>query len=327
MNFHLLSEGDVRLVLPIADLLDPMEHALAGFSAGRVVQPLRSVVPVAAGPGFLGFMPAYLPDRHALGAKLVTVFGGNVRAGLPSHLAVIVLLDERSGRLRAITDGRYITEVRTAAVSAVAARYLARSDASDLAILGSGVQARSHLLAMAAVRPLAAVRVWSPDAAHRERFVADMQPQLACPLVASSSAEDCVRDADLIVAATSSRTPVVGASGVKDGAHVTAVGACRPDERELDPALVARSRLFVDSRESALQEAGDVLLGIRERVFAPDVICAEIGEVIAGRAQGRRGPGEVTIFKSLGLAIEDVVAAEIAYTRALERGIGQTVEL
>lgn len=327
MSFHLLSERDVRSVLTIGDLLEPMERALAAFSAGAAIQPLRSVVPVAAGPGFLGLMPAHVPDRHTLGAKLVTVFAGNVQTGLPSHLAVIVLLDERTGQLRAIMDGRYITEIRTAAASAMAARYLARSDARDLAILGSGVQARSHLVAIAAVRTLEAVRVWSPDAAHRERFVAQMQPRLACPLVASANAEECVGGADLVVAATSSPTPVVAASWVKNGAHVTAVGACRPDQRELDPRLVARGRLFVDSRESALQEAGDVLLGIGERAFGPDVICAEIGEVVTGRAQGRRGPDDITIFKSLGLAIEDLVAAGIAYSRAIERGIGQVLDL
>lgn len=317
----------MRAVIAVGDLFEPMARALAEFSAGRVVQPLRPVVPVEAGPGFFAAMPAYGAGDHALGAKLVTLFGGNAAAGLPTHLAVIVLLDERTGLLQAIVDGRYITEIRTAAVSAVASRELARNDAADLAILGSGVQARSHLLALAAVHRLAAARVWSPSAAHRDRFVAEMQPKVSCRLAVSPGAEECVRGADLIVVATSSRTPVIASAWVKDGAHVTSVGAARPDQREMDPQLVARGRLFVDSRESALREAGDVILGLRERAFTEDVICAEIGDLVAGRVEGRRTPAEVTIFKSLGLAIEDLAAAQLAYSRAQERDVGQVLEL
>ncbi len=327
MKLLFLRETDVRAVLNVADLLQPMEQALAGFSAGRVVQPVRLVVPVAAGPGLFGIMPASFPERRTLGAKLVTVFGGNAQRGLPSHLALIVLLDEQTGQARAVMDGRYITEIRTAAVSAVAARKLARPDATHLAILGSGVQARSHLRAMALVRRLETVSIWSPTPAHAERFVAEMQHEVATAIIMCAGAAECVQHADLVVAATSSRTPVVDAAAVRDGAHVTAVGACRPDEREMDPALVARGRLFVDSREAALREAGDVLLGMQDRFFGADVIRAEIGDVIAGRAQGRHTDQEVTIFKSLGLAVEDLAAADLAYSRAVDRGIGQTVEL
>lgn len=317
----------MRAVLAVGDLIEPMAGALVAFSTGQVVQPPRPVLAVNAGPGLFGLMPAYHAADHALGAKLVTVFRGNARADLPTHLAVIVLLDERTGRLQAIVDGRYVTEIRTAAVSAVASRALARSGARDLAILGSGVQARSHLLALAAVHPLASARVWSPTAAHRDRFVAEMTSHVSCTLTACTSAEQCVREADLIVAATSSRTPVVMSSWVRDGAHVTAVGACRPDEREIDPALVARARLFVDSRDSALREAGDVILGVREQAFTGDVICAEIGEVLAGRAAGRASSSDVTIFKSLGLAVEDIAAAGLACSRAQQRDVGRVLEL
>jgi ornithine cyclodeaminase len=246
---------------------------------------------------------------------------------LPTHLALIVLLDEGTGQLQAIMDGRYITEIRTAAVSAVAARQLAGADAGQLAILGSGVQARSHLRAIALVRPLTAVRVWSPNRAHREAFVAQMQPEAACTITACADPEQCVRDADLVVAATSSPTPVLRSSMVNDGAHVMAVGACRPDERELDPQLVRRGRLFVDSRDAALQEAGDLLLGIREQVFGAEVIESEIGDVVGGRAPGRRDAADVTIFKSLGLAVEDLAAADLACSRASARGVGRMVDL
>jgi ornithine cyclodeaminase len=182
----MLAEADVRQVLAVTDLFGPMEQALVAYSAGDTVQPLRSVVPVAAGPGLLGMMPAYLPHRHALGTKLVTVFRSNPARGLPTHLATIALFDEQTGQLRALVDGRYITEIRTAAVSAVAARRLARHDASRLAIVGSGIQARSHLEALAAVRPLSSVQVWSPTPAHLDRFVADMRDAVPCPVQAAA---------------------------------------------------------------------------------------------------------------------------------------------
>jgi alanine dehydrogenase len=326
MRFQVLSEADVRSVLPIADLVEPMARALTAYSAGEVVQPLRSVVRVASGPGFFGLMPAYVPGDGALGAKLVTVFANNASRGLRSHQATIVLFDEETGEMRAVMDGRYITVVRTAAASAVAARQLARPDAARLAILGSGVQARSHLMAFAATRDLASVCVWSPTADHRERFAQDMSGAVPCPIATAVEPDACVRDADLVVVATSARTPVLHDGAVGLGTHVTAVGACRPDEREMDTDLLCRARLFVDSRESALSESGDVIAAA-DRSEGTAVPAAEIGETLAGRAPGRETREEVTIFKSLGLAVEDLAAAQLAYSRAVVRGMGRFVEL
>ena len=326
-RFRLLTEAHVRSLLPLSDLVTAMEMALARFSAGDVLQPVRSVLMVGPQQAFFGLMPAYVADPPQLGAKLVTVFGDNHRRGLPSHLATILLLDPDTGALIALMDGRYITEARTAAVSAVSARHLARADASTLAILGTGVQARSHLEALAAVRPIRDVRVWSPTPASRERFVAEMSGHVPAAITAAVSAEAAVRGADIIVLVTSSPSPVVEAAWVAAGAHVISVGACRPDQREMDPALVARARLVVDSRAAALVESGDVVLGLAEGRFDVGHVAGELGDVVRGALAGRTSADEITIFKSLGMAVEDVVAADLVYRRALESGAGTDLTL
>ena len=231
--------------------------------------------------------------------------------------------------MQALLDGRYITEARTAAVSAVSSRLLARKTSKSLAIIGSGVQARSHLEALSRVHTLRQVTVWSPNKLHRDAFVEEAKtstgsdPGLTPPNISAvDHAGEAVVGADIIVLVTSSPMPVLEDGWVKPGAHVISVGACRPTQREMDPALVARARLFVDSRGAALVESGDVVLGIQEGRFGPDHIVAELGQLVAGAA-GRRSDSEVTIFKSLGMAVEDVTAAHLAYRRAVERGIGR----
>jgi ornithine cyclodeaminase/alanine dehydrogenase-like protein (mu-crystallin family) len=374
LSFRLLTEADVKAVLSMDDLIDAMASALQLFSSGRVTQPVRTIIPVDD-EAFAGFMPAFVSatarsgehasfgatgatsSTTALGAKIVTVFGGNHARGLPSHLASIVLLDPETGALQGLLDGRYITEARTAAVSAVSSRLLARKTAASLAIIGSGVQARSHLDALSRVHALRQVTVWSPQKAHRDQFVEWATSATGCasdahpmhirstsdghPMTVGSTSDDhrmpigctaadhageAVVGADIIVLVTSSPTPVLEDGWVKPGAHVISVGACRPNQREMDPALVARARLFVDSRAAALVESGDVVLGMHERRFGADHIVAELGELVAG-TPGRRSDTEVTIFKSLGLAVEDVTAADLAYRRAVERGIGQELTL
>jgi ornithine cyclodeaminase len=339
IRFRLLTEADVKAVLTMDDLIETMGSALQAFSTGRVMQPVRTVIPMHGDHAFFGLMPAFVrgsdsagssaadaalsQNSSALGAKLVTVFGSNAARGLPSHLASIVLLDPETGALRALLDGRYITEARTAAVSAVSSRLLARKTAKSVAIIGSGVQARSHLEALSRVHTLRQVTVWSPNKLRRQAFVEEAQnaTTLSPPITAVDHAGEAVVGADVIVLVTSSPTPVIEDGWVKPGAHVVSVGACRPTQREMDPELVTRAKLFVDSRTAALVESGDVVLGIQEGRFTASHILAEIGELVAGTA-GRRSDTEVTIFKSLGLAVEDVAAAELAYHRAVERGIG-----
>jgi ornithine cyclodeaminase len=335
------------------DLIDTMSSALRRFSTGRVVQPVRPTIEIAD-DSFFATMPAYVrgdvgvrpgsdpgltlidDSSHsaALGAKLVTVFGGNALRNLHSHLASILLLNPETGALLALLDGRYITEARTAAVSAVSSRLLARKTAASLAIIGTGVQARSHLDALSRVHRLRQVTVWSPNKLHRDAFVdsaktttsglTGLTPRLSRPVIPRRSGGG----ADIIVLVTSSPTPVLENGWVKPGAHVISVGACRPTQREMDPALVARSRLFVDSRAAALVESGDIVLGMKEGRFAADHIVAELGELLADETlPRRRADTEITIFKSLGLAVEDVTAAELAYRRAVERNVGQELVL
>jgi ornithine cyclodeaminase/alanine dehydrogenase-like protein (mu-crystallin family) len=319
----LLSEQDLRMVLTMRDLMGAMEDALVRYSRREVAQPLRSVVEIGMQKAFFGVMPAFIPDLPALGTKVVTVFPSNTAAGLPTHLATIVLLDPMTGELLAVVDGRFITEARTAAASAVSVKLLAREDASRLAILGSGVQARSHLEAIGLARDLSAVRVWSPTAANRAAFAREMQPRCSAPITVATSAQDAVEDADLVVLVTASHDAVVRHEWIRAGAHVCAVGACRPNHREMDSALVASARLFVDSRIGALAEAGDVVIPIAEGAFDESHIAGELGEVASGAVTGRRSGGETTIFKSLGMAVEDVAAAQLAYTKAAERGLGR----
>lgn len=312
-----LNEADVRSLLTMPDLIACMETALAAFSSGGVLQPVRTVLDLAERHAFFGVMPAYVSSTPAMGAKLVTVYHSNLERGLPSHLATILLFDPETGALDAILDGRYITEARTAAVSAVSAKKLAREDATTLAILGSGVQARSHLEALMCVRDFKEVRAWSPTQANLDRFCEETGA------MGAETAEEAVRGADVIALTTASPEPILFDAWVKPGAHVIAVGACRPTQREMDPALVARARLFVDSRAAAMKEAGDIVMAIAEGKITPDHIVAELGEPAAKR----NSADEITIFKSLGLAVEDVAAAHLVVQRARSAGAARGLQV
>jgi alanine dehydrogenase len=292
-----LSEDEVRRVLRMEDLIPVMERALRELSSGRVVQPLRVVVPVAEHRGFLGVMPAY---GGALGVKLVTFYPNN--RGIHTHHATILLFKPETGEPLVTMDGRLITEMRTGAVSAVATKLLAHREAAVLAILGSGVQARSHLEALRHVRAFRDVRVWSP---HNAKTFADRFGVRTAP-----SAEAAVRGADVVVVATTSQTPVLCGRWLSPGTHVNAVGAARPDWRELDDALLRDARIFVESREAASRESGDVI--------AAGKIEAEVGEIVAGTATGRVSPEEVTLFKSVGVAVEDLFSADLVYRATLK---------
>lgn len=294
-----LDEADVRQLLRMDEVIPAMEEALSAFSSGRVVQPVRQIVPVQEHQGLLGVMPAY--SGHALGAKLVTVYPLNT--ALPTHMAVIQLFHPETGEPLVTMDGRLITEVRTAAVSAVATRYLARPEASVLAILGSGVQARSHLEALRLVRDFQEIRVWSPR--HGQRFAEEFG------ITAAGSPQEAVEGADVIVTVTTSPTPIVEGTRVSPGTHINAVGGPRPEWRELDDEVLRRSTLYVDSREAAAVESGDVIAAGADR------IAGEIGQVVNSEVPGRTSPEEITVFKSLGLAVEDVVTADLVYRKAL----------
>ena len=296
-----INEEQVRQHLRMADLIPAMEKALIDFSAGKVTQPVRSVikVDVAAATGFLGLMPALTPN--GLGLKAVTFYPSNAERGIPTHMATIFLVDPETGTPLAVMDGRLITEMRTAAVSATATKLLAPSDAKILAVLGSGVQARSHVEALRLVRQFEEVRVWSPKQEHAKQFAEQIG-------ATAMSAEEAVRGADVVVTATNSKTPILKGSWLKSGCHVNAVGACRPDWRELDEEAMSNA-VFVDSREGAMKESGDVILS-RATIYA------ELGEALAGKVPPRTK--ETTIFKSLGMAVEDIAAAILVYRAVME---------
>jgi ornithine cyclodeaminase/alanine dehydrogenase-like protein (mu-crystallin family) len=291
-----LDHAAVQRLLSLPELIAELRPALRAFSAGAVVQPVRTVLPVEPHNGFFGLMPAY---AGSLGAKLVTFYPYN--RDVPTHHALIALFRPETGEPLAVMDGAYITEVRTAAVSAIATDLLARADAAVLCILGSGVQARSHLHALRLVRPFAETRVFSP---HNAAVFAREHGVRAC-----ASAEAAVRGADVIVVATGSKQPVLRGDWLSPGAHINAVGACRPDWRELDDAVLGKAWIFVDSVDAARVESGDII--------AATTPLTELGTLIAQPQLGRRSDAEVTVFKSVGLAVEDLVAAALVYRLAL----------
>ena len=292
-----LNEEQVRQHLRMVDFIPAMEKALIDFSASKVTQPVRSVIKVDPPGGFLGLMPALTP--HGLGLKAVTFYPSNAERGIPTHMATIFLVDPETGTPLAIMDGRLITEMRTAAVSAAATKLLAPPDAKILAVLGSGVQARSHVEALRLVRQFEGIRVWSSTQKHAKQFAEEIGGTAV-------SAEEAVYGADVVVTVTNSKTPVLKGSWLKRGSHVNAIGACRPDWRELDDEAMSNV-VVVDSREGALKESGDVILSCAK-------IYAELGEALAGTVPTRAK--ETTIFKSLGMAVEDISAAMLVYRAA-----------
>ena len=330
----ILSHDDVRRLLTMPACIDVMAAALRATSDGHAVLPLRSMVRTPdtsspgnpGNPGILGLMPGYLGDPAALGLKVVSIFPRNHDLHRETHLGVVLLFELDHGEPIAILDASSITAIRTAAVSGAATRALARDDAGDLAILGAGVQAATHLAAMRAVRPLRRVRVWSRSAARAHKLAETAAlGELSVEVMASP--RDAVDGADLICTVTASPTPILEGAWVAPGAHINAAGACFARTRELDTHAVAKARLIVDRRESALAEAGDFLIPRAEGAFGDDHIAGELGEVLLGRVTGRRSATEITLFKSLGLAVEDLAAAHYVYRRARETGAGISVAL
>ena len=305
-----LSHADVERLLPMAECIDAMEQALADLARGRVHNPLRFVVRPDGASNLLGLMPAHRDPSWAL--KEVVVAPGNPARGLDAHQGAVLLHDGETGELLAVMNASAVTAIRTAAVTAVASRALARENVETVAILGAGVQARAHLEALRLAHPAAAFRVWSRTRERAEELGVDV----------AASAEEAVDGAAVVTTVTSARDPVVRREWLAPGAHVNAVGSSIPTTRELDTATVAAASLFVDRRESTLNEAGDYLFPAREGAIGPDHIAAEVGEVLIGEHPGRRSADELTVFKSLGLAVEDLAAAEHVYRKAREAGAG-----
>jgi ornithine cyclodeaminase/alanine dehydrogenase-like protein (mu-crystallin family) len=317
-----LGEHDVEELLDPAGCLDAVERALVELARGETFLPLRSIVRPEGADSLLGLMPAYRGGPAPLyGLKTVAVVPDNAARGLDPHQGMVALFDGTTGQTIALMNASPMTSIRTAAASALATRVLAREDARVLAIVGAGHQAKEHLRALALIRPFAEIRIVSRTPASATAL-ADLHPRA----FAAPSVEDAVTGADVITTVTSSETPVVRREWIAEGAHINAVGACFPHTRELDTATVAAAALFADRRESVLGESGDYLFALGEGAIGQDHVRAELGEVLAGMHPGRTDASEVTIFESLGIAVEDLFAAEYVVDRARALGRGVTVE-
>ena len=318
-----LGRQEIETLLPLGECVEVMAETLIALARGEVLQPLRQAHWLPDRHGLLGVMPGALLNgggldgRAVIGVKIVTVFPGNHGRGEETHLGSVLLFDCDLGKPLAILDAAAVTAVRTAAVSTLATRLLAREDASRLALLGSGTQARAHLAALREVRPLREVRVWSLHPENARRFAAEESVRHGLPVEAAATAREAVADADVVCTVTSSTEPVLAGSWLAPGTHVNAVGACTPTAREIDTEGVLRARLFVDRRESALAESGDLLIPIQEGAVGEDHIAGELGDLLLGLLPGRRSAEEITLFESLGLAVEDLAAARHVWRKAL----------
>lgn len=307
----------------MTDCIELMADALSSLARGEVYQPLRTIIRPPDARGLLGLMSAYRGgEQGAFGLKAICVFPENPAKGKDAHQGAVLLFSRETGEMLALMNASAITAIRTAAVSAVATRLLAREDAQQLAIIGAGVQARTHLTALACVRVIKHARVACRNIEHAQQLAREMQPNFFFPIEPVRTNEEAVREADLIVAATSSLEPVLNKDWISPGAHVNAIGTHSPNSREVDGATMAAARIFVDRRESALNEAGDYLLAAKEGLVTPESIIGEIGELLIGRKPARTSATEITLFKSLGLAIEDVVCADYLYRKAQAHNAG-----
>jgi len=321
MSILVLSEHDVRALLDMESCVEAMEEVLSALARGELFQPLRSVARPPGANGFIGLMPAHRSgERAAWSLKEIVVIPSNPTRGLDAHQGAVLLHDGETGQLVALLNASPVTEIRTAAVSGVATRALARRDASRVAILGAGVQGRSHVQAMRAVLEDPEIRIWArnPDAS------AALAAEVGA--VAAPSPDAALLGAEVVCTTTSALEPIVELRWLAEGAHVNAVGSSIPTTRELDTATVAAASFFVDRRESTLNEAGDYLLPAAEGAIGPEHIKAELGEVLIGAHPGRQDESELTVFKSLGIAVEDLAAAELVVGRARERGVGAEVD-
>jgi ornithine cyclodeaminase/alanine dehydrogenase-like protein (mu-crystallin family) len=325
-----LSASDVHALLGYNDCAEAMRGALTALASGRAQQPLRTVIAPDGAAGLMALMPSYLKgesgqgsDREpAYGLKAICITPANPAAGLDTHQGVVLLSSGATGEPLAVLNASAVTEIRTAAVSVVATELLARPDADQLAVIGTGVQARAHILALDGARPLREIRVAGRNQERAGEFAASFDGQTSAPVKACRSAQEAAAGASIIVTATSSAQPVLNRDWIAPGTHINAVGACLPHQRELDSATIASAVLFADRRESLLAESGDYVLAAADGAVTPDRIRAELGELLIGTATGRASAAEITIFESLGLAIEDLAAARRVYELAAENGAG-----
>lgn len=321
-----LSRKDVELVLKMDDAIEVVEEAFKELAVGSAHMPVRQVIKIQNGT--VGFMPAYLQGMNAVGVKVVSLFAQNpTKHNLPTTLAVVLLTNPENGTLLAIMDGTFLTAMRTGAASGVATKYLSRKDAAELGVIGTGVQARTQVAAVCRVRPIEKVKAYDVIPTRRESFCKEIAKTYKVTVQGVETCEDAARGSDIIITCSTSKTPVLNGAWLEEGTHVNAIGSHAPDARELDSAVIKKAKLVVDSREAALKEAGDILIPISEGLITADHIYAELGEVVAGKKLGRQNDSEITIFKSQGLAIQDVSTAMKTYELAKKKKIGKNLTL
>jgi len=321
-----VNQHQVEEILTMKACIQVMEDVLKELAVGEAVQHLRSVVAIEK-DNLMGLMPGYLRKEEVIGAKVITIYPKNHQHGLPSHQGVVLLNDAKDGSLKAVMDGTKITAIRTAAVSAVATKVLSKKDSEVLSLLGLGEQARTHLEAILLVRPIKQVNVWSRNVQKAELFKAEMERKYSVLFQVFNQVEDAVQNADIICTLTASTEPILKREWVKEGTHINAVGACKATDRELDSELVRSSLFYVDRVESALNEAGDYLIPQKEGLIDSEHIVGELGEILIKKIPGRQSDLEITIFESLGLAIEDLAAANFIYQEGIKRKQGTEISM
>ncbi len=323
----ILSEKEIQSLIDVEELTQALERAHIQYSTGKAVMPVRLVVPLPEIKGRITSMPGYLGEDKALGMKVVTYFPENPQRGLPIILATIMLYSTETGKLVALMDGAYITAIRTACASVMAARALANPETPLMAILGAGVQARAQIRALTHTRQISEIKVYDVVEASARRLKEELEKEVGVKIKTVETPLEAVRNADLIVTVTTAKEPILRADWLKPGVHINAIGSHRPDLREIDATTLARSKIVVDSREAIMAECGDILLAIKEKAITASSVHAEIGEVLAGKKPGRTSPDERTLYKAVGIAIQDVATASLIYHKALEQKVGTHVEI
>ncbi|MDP6635373.1 MAG: hypothetical protein QGG42_10770 [Phycisphaerae bacterium] len=321
-----LSADDARRALPMPDAVEAMKQAFAELSAGQAIVPQRIHMPLPHAGGDVLFMPAAGIDAGQISMKIITLFEGNHAKGLPFIHALIVLVDGLDGRPLAIMDGAMITAIRTGAASGAATDLLARANSETVAVFGAGIQAQTQLEAVCAVRPIVRASVFDSNTLAAMEFETEMSERLGIPVTAASSARANLAEADIVCTATTSETPVFDDADLTPGVHINAVGSYKPLVREIPSETVVRARLVVDETTAILEEAGDLLIPINEGLIGPSHICAELGQIVSGDKTGRRNDDEVTLFKSVGIAIQDLAAAGRILTNARRDGLGTELD-
>ena len=322
-----ISEAQVKGLLDLDELISALEQAHVQFSAGKVVMPVRLVVPLPEIGGRITSMPAFMSEGKALGIKIISYFRDNPKQDLPPILATISMYSAETGKLEVLMDGVYITAIRTACASAMATKALARPETPVLGVLGAGTQARTHIRALSRVRSIERVLIWSPSRVNAIYVREELEGELGIEIHPQESAEAVVREADILTAVTDAAEPILKAEWLKPGVHINAVGSHRPEAREMGSDTVKRATVVVDSLDAINTECGDILLAVKEGAITPDHVRGEIGEVLSGAKPGRTRDDEITMYKSVGIAAQDVAAASLVYRRALEQGVGTEVEM